>query len=151
MNTQDLTKLVTLILAISISGERLVTFLKTLIPWLSSPPPSPTGRVGTSEVIRQVVVMIIAFLACWLTAEIADVSTPIKPSLLGLLASGGSAFWTNILSYVKGVKDIKTQEGLQAKIQTANTIAGSQNLTIARQEELALQRIIVSPQPDFKN
>jgi len=123
MNTTALTQLVTLILAISIAGERLVTFLKTLIPWLASPPPSATAAIK-DDIARQVTVMIIAFLACWLTAEIAGVDTIIKPPILGLLASGGSAFWTNILSYVKGAKDIKTQQGIQAKIQTANTIAG---------------------------
>lgn len=124
MNTTNLTQLVTLILATSVAGERLVTFLKTLIPWLASPPPSTTPI--KNDIARQVTVMIIAFLACWLTAEIANVDSILKPPILGLLASGGSAFWTSILGYVKGIKDIKTQQGVQAKIQTANIIAGKQ-------------------------
>ncbi|WP_073404524.1 hypothetical protein [Mucilaginibacter sp. OK098] len=35
--------------------------------------------------------------------------------LIGLLASGGSAFWTNVLGYLSGLKDLSAQKAFQAK------------------------------------
>jgi hypothetical protein len=151
MDLTELTKLVTLIMAISVAGERLVTFVKTLVPWLSSPQVTVPTNDSTKEIIRKVIVMVIAFLSCWLTAYLANTDSIIKPWLLGLLASGGSAFWTNILTYLKGVSDVKKQAGLQEKINTVNALADSQGNKAARQEDLALQRLTGSPQPPFKS
>jgi hypothetical protein len=138
-------------MAISVAGERLVTFIKTLVPWLSSPQVTVPANDSTKEIVRKVIVMIIAFLACWLTAEMAKTDAIIKPWLLGLLASGGSAFWTNILTYLKGVSDIKKQAGLQEKLKTADALSGSRSKRAIPQEDLALQRLTVSTQPNFKS
>lgn len=127
----EITKIISLILAISLASERLVAFLKTLIPWLASnqtpgPPVDPK-----TEKIRKLVVMGIAFLAAWLTAGfLSDPGTgyifgkitliPDKFHLpcviVGLLASGGSAFWANLLGYFKGLKDISTQKVIEQKL-----------------------------------
>ena len=127
MTPIDISKLVPAILAISVAGERLVTFLKTLVPFLASPKGPNAGNDSTREIIRQVMVMAISFGACWLTACLAKIETGIPDILVGLLASGGSAFWTNILNYVKGVKDVKTQMGEQAKLKTAELATAIQN------------------------
>ena len=70
INTQEasliteITKLVSIILAISLASERLVTFLKTLIPWLAEPAPtvpSATPILPKDDKARRVTVMFIAF------------------------------------------------------------------------------------------
>lgn len=136
MNLTLLIKLISVILTVSLASERLVTFLKTLFPVLASKPNDPDAPVPLvvegGEKWRQVIVMIIAFLSAWLTAsflkdgqfkpfESYDVGPPqtlVPIWVIGLLASGGSAFWTNLLGYVRAVKDISTQKSLRQKMAT---------------------------------
>jgi hypothetical protein len=134
MDITTLTKLVSIILAISLASERLVTLIKTLIPALASPAAvagAPTPTVVTNwEKWRQVIVMLIALVACWVSATLLnsgfhpfgdykvtpDIGIPVW--IIGVLASAGSAFWTSILGYTRAVKDISTQQSLQEKMKT---------------------------------
>jgi hypothetical protein len=59
-------------------------------------------------------------LTAWLASHTGTVAglTPDKPQAwvaLGLLSSGGSAFWNSILTYVNKVKDVKKQEAEEKK------------------------------------
>lgn len=124
----DITKLVSLILGISLAGERLVTLIKTIFPHLAAPPASAGDRPddSPSAIFKKVLLMVIAFLCCWLSAQLlfgihnltVTIGTigPIYVWFLGLLASAGSAFWTNILGYLSALKDLNNQKALQAKM-----------------------------------
>lgn len=54
--------------------------------------------------------------------------------LLGLLASGGSGFWTSILGYVNGLKDTQKTIAVNTKLRTAANmvaIAAGNNILVA--------------------
>ena len=133
----EITKLISIVLAISLASERLVTLIKTFFPSLASTTADPgTGvppPVAGKEQRRQLLVMAIAFISAWLTAsfcakggnfdpfgsiDIGPPATLIPVWVFGLLASGGSAFWTSLLGYVKAVKGVNTQTFLQQKMVT---------------------------------
>jgi hypothetical protein len=114
-----LSTFVALILAISLAAERLVSILKTFFKWLDE----KKANAG-AEKVRRIVVLVIAFLAAWITAAfltegggwslfgsivVSDGHT-LPAWLVGFLASGGSALWNNILGYTKAVKDIRKEQ-----------------------------------------
>ena len=137
----EISKLVSIILAISLASERLVVFLKTLIPWLADKPATDQSVYPKNDTVRRIIVMLIAFLAAWLTSGfLAEAGKPfgfgyIKISdqlflpcgIMGLLASGGSAFWTNILAYTSAAKDINNQKVVQEKVNTKSQIQAFRN------------------------
>ena len=131
MASDTISALVAMLLAVSLAAERVVTIVKTFAPKLLG-----TARVkadGKSEDPvkdrpRRLVVQLIAFAGAWLTAALLAASTDAARTfdfvgeiqfadnqglpvlLVALLASGGSAFWNNILGYTKAVKDIRLKE-----------------------------------------
>jgi hypothetical protein len=123
-----LTTLLTVVLAVSLAGERLVTYVKTMIPWLAEEQKTEAKEVDlTRDRNRRVIVLLLALAASWLAASflveeawtvaalwgkvpIASSNATIPVPLLGLLASGGSAFWNNILGFTKAAKDTKQVE-----------------------------------------
>jgi hypothetical protein len=115
--------LIPFLVALSLASERLVTFIKTLIPWLSEEQKTPAQEVDLiRDRRRRVVVQLLAFVAALVTTMlVADTINPLAivpldaalhlPVLLiALLASGGSAFWNNLLGYTKAAKDVKQVE-----------------------------------------
>jgi hypothetical protein len=119
MNITEITKLVTLVLAISVAGERLVALITTLFPWLAAGPTPTAPADPKKEAIRKTILMIITFLCCLLTAYlIPGNSGKINIALLALLASGGSTFWTSLLGYTKAVSDIKSEQLIQEKLRS---------------------------------
>ncbi|RWY50086.1 hypothetical protein [Mucilaginibacter gilvus] len=134
MDISIISKLVSIILAISLASERLVTFIKTLVPPLNTPEPPPVPPFSTQEKTRRFIVMILAFLTGWLAAKLMgteegffsgrlNVGTEALPIwipyfIIGLMASGGSAFWAKILEYIKAVNDIKGQFATQERMNT---------------------------------
>ncbi|WP_259067796.1 hypothetical protein HDF24_18945 [Mucilaginibacter sp. X4EP1] len=134
MEIIDITKFVTLVLAISLASERLVTIFKTLLPWLASPPNPAQPVELSSETTRRVIVLLLAILCSWFTSAIINgwhpwfvtITGVVKSAstiLLGFLASAGSSFWSSILGYTKAVKDIKTQKLLQESLHTNSLLA----------------------------
>jgi hypothetical protein len=119
----EITKLVSIILAISLASDRLVTFIKTLIPWLAEKPAAAQPVQPTNDTARRVTVMIIAFAAATLTSWLlGQDKLPYNFWIMGLLASGGSAFWTNILAYLSAIKDISNQKAVQEKVKSQSQI-----------------------------
>lgn len=161
MDIPTLTKLITLVLAISLAGERLVTLLKTSIPWLAGPTTTTPPANDRSDIPRKVVVMLISIFSCILTAYFVakgDGNDAAKTSkdlyglpfqLIGLLASCGSAFWTNILGYLKAVSDIKSEQSAQEKINSANVAAIAESVKMQNRVNLAIQRTRTVKQPLF--
>jgi len=119
MDTNKLTIVVSLLVALSVASERLVEIAKGLIPgklgtWLKQPNSDPT-----QEGIRNAIVQLTAVFAGIVTAYIASAAIPQNVGIpsdwtgkfaLGLLASGGSGFWNSILTYVNKAKDIKSAD-----------------------------------------
>ncbi|QMW01501.1 hypothetical protein [Spirosoma foliorum] len=85
--------------------------------------------------LRRILVLLIAFFASWLTAFFVEESlsssatydlimlvkgaipfgdgkgaVKLPVPIIGLLASGGSSLWNNVLGYTKAVKDIRSQQ-----------------------------------------
>ncbi len=154
----NIIKLITLILAISLAGERLVTFLKTLIPWLAGDPNATQPDTSGLEISRKVILMVLAFLSCWLTAYLVkmkmdDAQKALLPddAVLGLLASSGSAFWTTILGYTKAVRDIKIQQQQQEKVNTDNVKPSAKAVRMDNRMSLAIDRIRKLTPPQFVN
>jgi hypothetical protein len=130
---EQLSAFATTLLAISLATERLVVLAKTLFPALSSgsEAPGPEAVGGSegrrlSERARRLTVMGVGFVAAWLTAgvladggqwggyfanlflgtvAIADHAWPVP--VVALLASGGSAFWAQVVGYASAVKDVR--------------------------------------------
>lgn len=141
MSINDLSEMTTTLLAISLASERVVTILKTSFPvFLADEKKTAAQEVDLiADRNRRLLVLLISFVASWTTASfIADTpGTVIKSTffgsitfgtpengetafpvwILGLLASGGSSLWSNLLGYTKAVKDVQNQrrasEGLE--------------------------------------
>jgi len=116
----DIVKLISLILAVSIASERLVTLIKTIFPNLAAAPATGKPEASATGILKKVLLMAIAFGCGWLTASflpqpitVGQFTIPVP--IMGLLASGGSAFWTNLLGYVSGLKDLSNQKAVQTK------------------------------------
>jgi hypothetical protein len=123
MSLDSLTLLATVLLAISLAAERLITTIKTMWPWLAEEKKTDAQEVDlTADRGRRLIVQVGAFAAAWATAGFladrgtfdplgsitlgAGVASKTFPVwLVGLLASGGSALWNNVLGYTKAAKD----------------------------------------------
>ena len=125
-----LSTLVGFLLAVSLASERLIAILKTFVPWFAIDKTKDPENSSNSlcEKTRRLSIQGLALLAGWLTASFMtkDGFDPfgnvelfnIPAFIVGLLASGGSAFWNQLLGYTKAVRDIKKtvhqrEEGLQ--------------------------------------
>jgi hypothetical protein len=120
MNLPDITKLVTLLAAMSVSVERIVEILKGFIPYLNK-----QLSDGTAENRRRALLHVIAALFGTVVAylgqdQISSIAAA-KPLLdlhwlgyiiLGLLTAGGSAFWNHVLDIIGA---LKTQQENAAK------------------------------------
>lgn len=135
-----LSNLLAVLIALSVASERLVEILKNLIPWLR------TGQTNARmEARRKLALQLLAVLAGVATAFLAEnvLPTPLQDYrhlvVLGLLASGGSGFWTSVLGYVTSVKNIKRKEAVETGVRAAATVAAIANGTVAH--PAALQRL----------
>lgn len=126
MPIETLSALFATILGVSLGTERLVTIVKALLPGLAQERRNDAGQPDhTKDRPRRVAVQVVAFVSAWVTAaflasggkfdlfggvSVASASTITIPvPLLGLLATGGSAFWTSAIAYASHVKDIAAE------------------------------------------
>lgn len=121
------------LLAVSLATERLVVLAKTVVPFLQAPVGGESCQTPKwmrrwfGDRGRRLSVMLVGFLAAWVTAAmlaegVADLPSYLENLLTGylviggrnfpvivvaILASGGSAFWAQIVGYASAVKDIQ--------------------------------------------
>lgn len=112
--------IVAFLLTISLASERMVTILKTVIPVLAE---QGDPNSAWNQRWRPLIIQGFTFVFCcataamvqgpgtnWFTGSVTLVGDRGVPVLVvGLLASGGSAFWNNVLGYTKAVKDLKKE------------------------------------------
>lgn len=181
MIIDDLSQMSATLLAISLASERIVTIAKTAFPvWLADEKKTDAQEVDVvADKRRRLLVLAIAFVSAWFTAAMLtnnnnfwqslfdslvigpDTKDPTKGLhlnvlVVGLLCSGGSALWGNLLGYTKAVKEIQTQrkasEGLdyskKAKDQGLTTF-DSGNAVRSPINDLTLDQLTTLTQPDF--
>jgi hypothetical protein len=107
----QLSTMVASMVTLSIAVERIIEILKGLVPWLRDSAPA-------------VVIHVLAALAGWVIAWIVDPHTLLAAipmgsnklmfsTLLGLMASGGSAFWNHALDIMGAVKAVREASASQ--------------------------------------
>jgi hypothetical protein len=138
MDIDDLSAMLAVVLAVSLATERLVTIVKAALPRLAVEQRNQAGEVDLAvDRTRRLTVQAVAFAGAWITSafmagegvlswgafgELVRAGTVAMPApVLALLASGGSAFWTQVLQYTGAVKDIaatrKASESLAFRAQ----------------------------------
>jgi len=126
----DIQAIVGLLLAVSIASERLVEIIKGYVPWLNEAHENPVTE-GRRRAALQIIAVIAGIITAYLASPIlAESLTAIKDHNLaiisvGLLASGGSAFWNAVLSYLLQVKELKKQQVSSAQTDSTAKVPGS--------------------------
>lgn len=125
MNPSDLSATVAVLLAVSLATERLVAILKTLAPaWLAEKPAEAAEVDPAADKGRRLRVQAIALICAWVTAAflveggwdplgtvaLGRMDAPVW--LVGLLASGGSAFWAQLVGWTGALKDLRRQQSV---------------------------------------
>lgn len=121
----EISATVAVMLTISLATERLVAIVKTVSPgWFAHEQQTDDGTVDRiADRWRRLRVQGVAFLGAWITAGAlanggnfnllgeVNLGTVTVPTLIvALLASGGSAFWAQVLGYTSAVKDIANRQ-----------------------------------------
>jgi hypothetical protein len=123
MDILEFSKVAAALLAISLATERLVAVVKTLLPsWFAVEQKTEAKEVDLErDKWRRFRVQLVAFGAAWLTTALlvtggwppdffGDLTvgpdTEVAAWLVGFLATGGSAFWAQVVGYTGGLKDI---------------------------------------------
>jgi hypothetical protein len=146
MNLNDLNDVVVVLGALSVASERLVEIVKGWRPFLSH------KTVGDDERKRKLYLhglaiaagVVTAFLALWFLEEPFGAVFVAKGLGLGILASGGSALWNSVLTYLIKVKDIKNGEAGKAlqeltKLRRALNAAQGRAKTVKNKDKPKLQ------------
>jgi hypothetical protein len=125
MPLDDLTKVISMLVVLSVAAERLVEILKGFVfKSLNTVDPDPAR-----EASRQAKVQLLAVAASLFTALVVSwthlTAWKLPTTLaLGFLASGGSSLWNSVLGWVKGLKDVRQAEGKEARLQAESDIKG---------------------------
>lgn len=108
--------LVSVLLTLSISAERLVELFKGRISWLNDANPDPAEERKRQFWLHLLSVLAGGFVV-WLAGDYVAKALDMKDGLgwgqgagLALLASGGSSMWNTVLTYLLSVKNMKRQE-----------------------------------------
>ncbi len=136
MGIDNLSALIATVLAVSLTAERLVTVMKTAFPHFLSEEMGSGARSldPLEDRARRLAVQLLAFAASWITSGfiaqgglsiygwqplghivVSDGQT-IPAWIVGVLGSGGSALWNNLLGYSKAAKDIRIQERVSSAL-----------------------------------
>jgi hypothetical protein len=149
--------LLALLIALSVSTERVVAIIQNLISFLRT-----ENTDAYLEGVRRALLQVLAVVAGLFTVRLAKEMLPTIPLiglkgaetqwpvhvLIGLLASGGSGFWTSILGYVNGLKDIQKNLAITTKVQAAANVAAIAAGTTAPVAQAAPAALLVaSPAP----
>lgn len=120
MPLDNLSDLAAVLLAISLATERLVVIAKTVFPKLGEErPPAPGESADEADRMRRLSVLGVAYVCALATAWLVADGWTIEYgagkrviSIFGvaLLASGGSAFWTQVVGFASAAKDVRKME-----------------------------------------
>jgi hypothetical protein len=119
-----LIQLVTILIVLSVSSERLVEIVKSRITALrtaDADPAEEAKRCGYLHMLAVVAGCFTAYLALpWIKSLLslsAGYQLPDSQLVLGLglLASGGSSLWNTVLSYLVGIKQAQKNDLQQMK------------------------------------
>lgn len=119
-----LIQLVTILIVLSVSSERLVEIVKSRFTVLRTANADPAGeakRCGYLHMLAVVAGCFTVYLALpWIKSLLslsADFQLPDWHLVLGLglLASGGSSLWNSVLSYLVGIKQAQKNDLQQMK------------------------------------
>ena len=120
MAIESVSILFALVLAISLVTERVITLVKTALPWIAEDLPK-----GSFEPARRVGMQVLAFAVAFGTAGfmaqggefdlggvivLAEEAGTVPVWVMGLLGSGGSAFWKDVLSITNTIKRVRKGE-----------------------------------------
>jgi hypothetical protein len=129
MALQSLPAVITLLIALSMATERAVEIIKSIIPWLDTVRPNPVTegwRRATIQSMAVVFGIIITYITWPIIAEVMTTRGAARDGslilALGLLSSGGSAFWNSLLGIVLNVKVMKDAEA-KAAVQQVQLIS----------------------------
>lgn len=132
MDLTPLVSLFTLFASMSVAVERVIEILKGILP-----PLAKQQADVTREYIRSAILHLLSFFVGWAIAAISkiDISSMLKLNagacshdfwcwryvVVGLLASGGSAFWNHLLDMVKAAKIQKESDAAATAKTAGNT------------------------------
>lgn len=116
------TNVVTVLLVLSISAERLVEIVKGMSQYLNDAkldPQQERKRQLALHLLSVVAGCIVVFLAQgFVVSALPSLSGKLlgwQGIGLGILASGGSSLWNTVLTYLLSVKNLKREQALGAK------------------------------------
>ena len=113
----DIVSVIALLGALSISVERVVEIIKSMVPFLAEESRDKNKeryRRASLHLLAAIVGMVIAYIAraqiqpllapMFKSAEVLEIPSCI---IIGLLASGGSGFWNQSMGIVEEIKQAK--------------------------------------------
>jgi hypothetical protein len=126
--TPTLTDYITLLIPLSIATERVVDIIKNIIPWLRIVKKDSYHESWRMAFLQVIAIVVGSIIARWASGILTNM--PSNYILLGILASGGSGFWTSIQGYVSNIKEIKKADAITANVQTRLNVAAIANGTV---------------------
>jgi hypothetical protein len=125
----NLSIMITLLIALSVATERFVEIVKGLVPWLDLVKENAREegrRRAALQALAAAGGIVVSALSFPISREILPegLGTTTTAIALGLLASGGSGFWNSILGYVMSIKALKSADALRAKVEADQTKLG---------------------------
>ncbi len=120
MDITKLTAVVSILITLSVASERLVEIIKGFFPSLNVENLDPPAEAWRKAIIS-IIAVVSGIFTAWLSSpilkgllkDLLELNTSKTEDYifailaLGLLASGGSAFWNSILEYLLKIKDLK--------------------------------------------
>ncbi|MCO4098409.1 MAG: hypothetical protein HEQ38_03210 [Gemmatimonas sp.] len=146
MQLDSLSDFAPLALAGSLAMERLVVIAKTMFPWLAKPVVAEPGESEYDvDQRRRLAVLGITMTASLVTAWLVGdrqsnwymrtiavgPGRTINWLIFGLMISGGSAFWTSIVSFASAAKDVRRLEKASLAVQVTQAAAAAPAFTAA--------------------
>ena len=110
---ENLPTIVAVIIALSVASERLVEIIKGCSSYLNTKldDTKEEGKRAAAVQAIAVAASIFTALLCWpVLTRFVPVAWSTLPVILalGFLASGGSAFWNSVQTYLLRIKDVQT-------------------------------------------